>query len=166
MKRTILAIAVLALLGLVGSAAMAADDTSDVIVSVGTIDLLTLTDGGTITLTGTAGSDALAGDDDATAVLNYTHNSATSKKISAEVIEANVPAGTQDITLTVSVADGAGEVTLATDGIQGAGGVVYTGIAAGILTNKTVTYGASATASGTRADDYTWTVTFTSADVE
>ena len=165
MKRLTTILAMLALVGLLGSAAMAAEDTSDVTVTVSSIDLLTVTDGGTITLTGTAGSDALTGTDDTTALLNYTHNAAGNKDITAEVKTGDVPAGTQDITLTVGVADGAGTVTLVSAGVEQGALDVYTGISAGELTNKTVTFGASATASGSRAGDYVWTVTFTSEDV-
>lgn len=138
--------------------AMAASDTSDVTVIITLVDVLTLIDGGTITLDDAGGWSGT----DSTAVLNYTHNSATSKQITAVTTD---PGGTHDITLTVAVQDGTGPEGIVVSGTVQAAQVVYTGIAAGTLTDKAVTYTASATAAGSRAGNYVFTVTFTSSDV-
>ncbi len=148
----------------IGSTVMAADDTSQIQVTVAEVDALDVTDGGTINLNVINGND-ITGTNDTTALLNYTHNSATNKQITAEVLVGGMPAGTYDITLTTAVAGGAGTVTLVNNGTRGSAQVVRTGIAAGAITDATVTYGAQCTASGTIAGSYTFTVTFTSLDV-
>lgn len=144
--------------------AMAASDTSNIQVTVAGIDALNVTDGGTITLDQISGNN-LTGTDDTTARLSYTHNFANNRQITAEVLAGGVPAGTQDITLTAAVTGGAGEVTLVTGGTPNAAQQVWANIAAGAISNAVVTYGASATASGTRAGNYTFTVTYTSLDM-
>lgn len=147
----------------IGSTLMAADDTSTVTVSVVAIDALNVTDGGTIILDQVNG-DYLTGANDTTARLSYTHNSATNREIVASV--TNIAGGaTQDITLDVGVAGGAGLVNILNAGTRVATPpVVWSNIAAGAISDAVVTYDASATASGTLAGDYTITVTFTSQD--
>lgn len=142
---------------------MAAEDDSTVQVSVTAIDSLNVTDGGTINLDQVAGN-VLTGANDTTARLSYTHNSANNREIIAEV--TNIAGGaTQDVTLTVAVAGGAGTVTVLNAGaIVGTPPVVWQNIPAGAISNAEVIYGATATASGTLAGDYTFTVTFTSQD--
>ncbi|MDA0836788.1 MAG: hypothetical protein O3B01_16450 [Planctomycetota bacterium] len=144
----------------------AANDTSDVTVRVKSVDKLVVTDGGTITLDGTAGSNAMTGADDTTAVLNYTHNKNVNKKITAQASASPAAAG-NDITLTVSVQNGAGTKTVYDDAGAASAQDVFTGIAAGAVAGKTVTYSASCTASGTKvtADtDFNFTITYTSVD--
>ena len=128
------------------------------------INVMSVTNSGTLQLQGMAGSNSLTGPSDSTAALNLSHNSATPLRVTAEVLPASNPAG-HDITLTVLVAGGAGPKTLllagATQGVKD----VYTNIVAAALSNKAITYGASCTASGTRvAADTTFNfiVTFTS----
>ncbi len=147
----------------VGSVVMAASsDTSQIQVTVASVDALDVTDGGTITLdTATLGSNTITGTDSTTARLNYTHNSASTRKITAEVLTGGMPVGTQNITLTTTVAGGPGPVTLVAGGITQGSKDVRTGIAAGAITNAVVTYGASCT-TATVANTYTFTVTFTS----
>ncbi len=159
--RKMLLVAVL-VVGLTG-VAMAITDTSNLTVTVSSIDLLAVDNATTgITLNGTAGSSALTGADDTTAKLNYTHNSATSKKITAEV--TTDPSG-DDITLKVTVNGGAGIQTICTAGTATEGGaVVYTGITAGAITNADVTYNATAT-TATPTAGYDFVITYTSADV-
>ena len=140
-------------------------DDSDATVTVGSIDLIDVTDGGTITLDhndATAGSNTVGPDTDASAALNYTHNSATNKKITAE---ATTNPGGHDITLEVDVTGGAGYQTIVNSGTAQAAQTVYTGIAAGVVSAATVTYRAQCTASGTPAGNYDFTVTFTASDV-
>lgn len=145
--------------------ALAATDTSNIQVTVAGIDALDVTNGGIITLDQISGNN-LSGTADTTARLSYTHNYAISRQITAEVLAGGMPAGTQDITLTAAVTGGAGTVTLVTGGTRNTPApVVWSNIAAGAISNAVVTYGASATASGTRAGDYTFTVTFTSLDM-
>lgn len=145
---------------------LAASATSDVTVRVLSVDKLTVTDGGTITLDGTAGSNDLGPTTDATAVLQYTHNKGATKKITAEA-STSPAAASNDLVLSVEVAGGAGAKTVYND--SGATGVqdVVTSIGAGALANKTVTYSAQATASGTTVSadtDFSFTITFTSVD--
>ena len=135
-------------------------------VTVPMLDLLAITNGGTITLDSSVANPAVSGVlgpiSDSTAVLNYTQNSASLKKITAEATTA--PAG-NDITLTVTVAGGAGTKTLVSNGAAQASQDVYTGMAAGALSNRTVTYGAQCTVTGTKISantNFVYTVTFTS----
>jgi hypothetical protein len=144
----------------------AATGTSTIRVTVKSVDKLTVTNGGTITLDGTAGSNALSGTDNTTAVLNYTHNKNVNKKITASATTSPAAAG-NDITLTVAVQDGAGAKTVYDDAGAASAQDVVTGLAAGAIGGKTVTYSASCTASGTEiaADtDFDFTITFTSVD--
>ena len=148
----------------IGSVVMAASDTSNVQVIVAAVDALVVTEGGTISLTTITGND-LSGPDDTTATLSYTHNLATPRQITAQVLAGGMPAGTQDITLTAAVAGGAGTVTLVNAGTRNATPqVVRTNITRGVINNAVVTYGAHCTASGTVANTYLFTVTFTSLD--
>jgi len=144
----------------------ATSDNGDVSITIQSIDALGVTDGGAILLTGTAGQNALTGTPESSARLNYSHNSATAKKIVAEVKAADNPAG-HDITLQASVSGGSGTKTLVLSGaVQGPVELVAN-MAAGAYSQRTVTYAASCTASGTRvgADtDFVFTVTFTSTD--
>lgn len=144
----------------IGTTVMAASDTSDIEVSVAAIDALTVTDGGTITLDDVTGG-VITGDPDTTADLSYTHNLANNRMITAEA--TTVPGG-QTITLTVSVAGGAGERTLVNAGTGQSAQQVWNNIPRGAITDAEVTYSASATAAGTPAGSYTFTVTFTSTD--
>jgi hypothetical protein len=123
------------------------------------IDALNVSNGAGISLTGTAGATTLSGSPDTGAVLNYTHNSTTTKKITAQV--TTNPSG-QNITLTVEVASGAGQKTIVTAGTAAAAQTVYSAIPHGVLTNKTVTYGASATVTGTPVGYYDFVITYTS----
>jgi hypothetical protein len=149
----------------IGSVVMAATSESQVQVTVAAVDALVVTNGGTISLTTIVGNN-MSGADDTTATLSYTHNSATNKQITAQVLAPGMPAGTQDITLTTAVAGGAGTVTLVNAGTRNATPqVVRTGIPAGAISNAVVTYGAHCTASGTIANTYTFVVTYTSLDV-
>ncbi|MCX5787093.1 MAG: hypothetical protein NTX64_01095 [Elusimicrobia bacterium] len=135
-------------------------------VTVPLLDLLAITNGGTITLDSSianpAGSAVLGPVNDSTARLNYTQNSTGLKKITAQATTA--PTG-NDITLTVAVAGGAGTKTLVSNGTAQASQDVYTGIAAGAFSNRTVTYGARCTVTGTKVSastNFVYTVTFTS----
>jgi len=165
--RRLLSISTLAILIAVqASSVSAANSTSDVTVRVKSVDKLAVTDGGTIILDGTAGTNDLGPANDTTAALNYTHNRNANKKITAEATTSPAAAG-NDITLTVSVQDGAGAKTVYNDAGATAAQDVVTTIGAGALPGKTVTYSASCTASGTTvaADtDHSFTITFTTVD--
>lgn len=144
----------------------ATSDTARVRITIKDIDAFDVSDGGTITLTGQAGKNKLEGTNDKTAKLNYSHNSATPKKITAEVRPADNPPG-HDITLKVRVAGGTGFQTLVLRGAPRGAVDVYTNITAGNLKNKTITYMANCTASGTQVSadtDFSFTVTFTTTD--
>ena len=147
-----------------GRARAATSGNAPVTATIQAIDALSLTNSGTITLSGAAGSNTLTGPSDSSALLNYSHNSATAGHVTAQVLSGNVPAG-QDITLTVSVAGGDGAKTLLASGAGQAAQTVWSGIAAGAYANKAITYTASCTASGTKVSaDTTFNivVTFTS----
>lgn len=139
--------------------AQAASGTSRLTISVASIDALEVTDGGTIRL---SGSDTLTGQPDRSARLNYSHNSNTAKAIVAQVSGAQ--AG-QDLTLTVAVDGGAGTKTLLANGAPVSAQVVYNDILAGALTNRTITYEATATKAGTPNGNYRLAITYTTINV-
>jgi hypothetical protein len=161
-------ICLLAFLVLYPSFLGAAQSVSRVKVTVAPIDILQVSDaanGILLRADNTPGSNALVGDPDSTARLSYSHNSATRKKITAQVSPADIPAGLQDITLTVVVMGGA-EQSIVQGGVTQGAKNVLTGITSGYRENVPVTYGAEATASGSRPGDYAFRVTFTSLDDE
>jgi hypothetical protein len=144
----------------------AAQTDSRVRVTVAPIGNLQVTDatrGILLRADSTTGSNALIGDTDSTARLSYSHNSAANKKITAQVSPADIPAGLQDITLTVAVMGGA-EQSLVQGGVTQGAMNVLTGITSGYRENVPVTYSAAATASGSHPGDYTFRVTYTSLD--
>ena len=164
MKKAILAIMVLGLCFGLATAAMAAEGTTTVTVTVNSIDELTVptsveitlsdfdTDDNYVQVTATDGGQ-----------LTYTHNSADPKKITAT---ATGDTGT-DITLKVKVDDITGPVEVVSGGTPAAEAKdVWTNIAAGTHT-KDLTWTADATLAGTPASttSYTFTVTFTTADI-
>jgi len=164
MKKAILAIIVLGLcFGLATSAMAQVTDSTTVTVTVDSIDELTVPETVAITLSavGTGGNyttatAAVPGD------LTYSHNSTTSKKITAS---ATGDTGT-DITLKVTVDDTTGAVEVVSGGTPAAGAVdVWTNIAADSYT-KALTWTADATLADTHVGSYEFTVTFTTADVE
>jgi len=159
-------ICLLAFLNLYPSFLAAAQTESRVRVTVAPIDNLQVTDatqGILLRADSTPGSNALIGDPDPTARLSYSHNSAVNKKITAQVSPADIPAGLQDITLTVAVMGGA-EQSIVQGGVTQGAVNVLTGITSGYRENVPVTYSAAATASGSQPGDYAFRVTFTSLD--
>ena len=172
MRKVLVGLLVAGLIGLAASISMADGKTtystgpSVITVSVGAFDDLAVTNGAIITLApAAAGVNALTGLPDATGALNYTHNSATSRDITAWVQTADMPSGTQDITLSVKVAGGVtAGYELVTAGANNVAGVVVSDIAAGAITAAPLTYSASATAAKTVEGSYPFTVTFTSQD--
>ena len=159
-------ICLLAFLILYPSFLIAAQSVSRVKVTVAPIDKLEVSDatrGILLRADSTPGSNALIGDPDPTARLSYSHNSAANKKITAQVSPADIPAGLQDITLTVVVMGGA-EQSIVQGGVSQGAMNVLTGITSGYRDNVPVTYSATATASGSHPGDYTFRVTYTSLD--
>jgi hypothetical protein len=159
-------ICLLAFLFLYPSFLIAAQSESRVKITIAPVDNLQVSDatnGILLRVDSTPGSNALIGDSDSTARLSYSHNSAANKKITAQVNPADVPAGLQDITLTVAVMGGAEQSIIQGGVTQGAKNVL-TGITSGYRENVPVIYGAAATASGSRPGDYAFRVTFTSLD--
>ena len=169
--RFLLTLALLALLSdllLARGRAAVVKTTSDVAVTVELTDLLDITDSGVILLDNQAADPAASGVigpvTDASARLNYTHNHAAPKKITAEALF--VPPG-HDITLMVEVAGGAGRQSVVESGVAQPVRNVFTNIAAGALTGRTVTFTAQCTARGTRLSaptDFQFTILFTSVD--
>jgi hypothetical protein len=156
----------LAFLILYPSFLVAAQSESRVKVTVAPIDNLQVSDatqGILLRVDSTPGSNALVGDPDQTARLSYAHNSAANKKITAQVSPADIPAGLQDITLTVVVMGGA-EQSIVEGGVTQGAKNVLTGLTSGYRENVPVTYSAAGTASGTRPGEYAFRVTFTSLD--
>ena len=168
MKKSLLAIALVAVLALIGSAAMAATDDETITVNVDAINLLVVpTSNSNLTLTtstaGAANYDETTDTD--TGGLDFCHNSTTNQKITA-VAAADGGNPTNDITLTVTVADGAGEQTLVASGTDQSAATVYSAMAAGAY-DKDILWEANASLASTKDNsttDYIWTVTFTSLD--
>lgn len=161
-----LMICLLALTILYPSCLLAAQSESRVKVTVVSIDNLLVSDavqGILLRLEGTPGSGILAGEPDSTALLTYSHNSASSKKITAQVNPADVPLGLQDITLSVAVMGGA-EQNIVQQGVTQGPKNVLTGLTSGLRENVPVTYRATATPSGSRPGEYVFRITFTSLD--
>jgi len=157
MKR-ILALAILS-----SSLLLADSSTSNITVTVKSVDKLVVTNGQTIILDGTAGSNDMGPASDDSAKLHYTHNQPGNKKITAETT-TSPQANNNDLILSVSVEDGSGTKTIYDDSGSTGAHVVYAGISAGALGNKTVTYSAAATASGTvisSDSDFDFIITFT-----
>jgi len=162
-------VAVLALMGLASAAAMAASDSTTATITVTYVDLLSVPETRALTLTTTTPGATTYTQDSQTDTdgLLYSHNSTSSKKITA-VATKNVSNPTNDITLTVQV-EGQSAQTIVNAGTDVEGGaVVWTGIVAGgYIKNLTWTANASlaTTKAGANVDrGYVWTVTFTSAD--
>jgi len=166
MKKAILAIMVLGLCFGLATSAMAAEVTTEVTVTVNSIDELTVPSTVAITLDavdGTTPTKYAQGTATDTNGLTYSHNSETSKKITATAAAGGTN-GTNDIDLTVAIGTEAAG-TVVTDGVGATAAVtLWTGIAAGSY-EKDLTWTADASLAGTPADDYTFTVTFTTADV-
>ena len=159
MKKVLIGLTAAALaLGLAGTAA-AATSASQVTVTVPLFDMLSVTNSAGITLSASVGDSEMTGSDNS-ATLWYLHTGSNQKKITAAV--TTDPSGTDDITLTVQVADGNGQQTIYSSGTATAAKDVYTNISRGVRRDKTVTYTAAATT--TDADAYAFVVTFTSTD--
>jgi hypothetical protein len=144
----------------------AAQDVSRIRVTVAPIDTLQVSDatnGILLSLDDVTGSDALTGESDQTARLNYMHNSAINKKITAQVNPQDIPSGPQSITLRVAVS-GASEQCIVEGGVSQGAKEVLSGLTSGYWENVPVKYTASATASGSRPGEYAFRVTFTSLD--
>ena len=149
LKKPTVVFAALMLLGGLVVIAMATDTTTqDVTVEVTEID--------SISTTGTIGTLSISVFDtdvtDTGTTMDYSTNATASRKITAE-LDSNYSSG---ITLNVKIQDGeAAGVDVSTTA-----GNVVTGITAGSVTGKTITYTASASA-GTGQVSETKTVTFT-----
>lgn len=143
----------------------ATSDNGDVSFTIQPIDSLSATDGGAIVLTGTAGEDLLTGTADGTARLNYSHNGPNPRKLLAEVKPGDNPAG-HDLSLGVQVASSGPKVLVLNGASQGAVEILGS-IPTGAYSQRTVTYLARCTASGTQVSsdtDFVFTVTFTTTD--
>lgn len=164
MKKTLIGLMALALVGFVAGTGFAATDSTDVTVEVTEIDQLDASTSVYLTLsTPTEGGAYTQGVMSDVQGLKYSHNSSTSKKITATALKNDTNA-TNDITLKVKANDGDEIETLVNNGTDVEGGaVVWTGIGAGVYTEG-LYWTADGTLANTKAGDYIWTVTFTSAD--
>ncbi|MDE2039909.1 MAG: hypothetical protein KGO96_09305 [Elusimicrobia bacterium] len=168
--KKVLALSLVAALLVSAFPVLAATATSNVTVTIGAVDKLVVTNGGTITLDNNS-ADPTAGDvlgpaTDSTARLSFVHNKNVNKKITAEATTAPAAAG-NDIQLEVQVGAAGSFVTVYDDNGAAAAQDAVTGIAAGALSNQVVTYRARATAAGTpvsAATNFDFTITFTSVD--
>lgn len=144
-------------------------------VTAAAVDIVSVSSGPTLVmnLVGAAGTDAVAATANTGSVLNYSHNSPDSRKITVSIADLSVP-HTNDITLTIAAAapgngTASGTKTLVAAGTTSTstGQDLITSISQGKITNDALTYNASATttltpaASGNNPLDYTYTVTFT-----
>ena len=162
-KYLVFVLAALLIFGL-GSVALAAEDSDTVTVTVNSIETLVVPGTTTVTLEAvdtvdpTKYAQATATDDGG---LEYSHNSATSKKITASAAAGGSNA-TNDITLTVAIGtETAGTIV---SGGEGQSDIeLWTGITAGSYTED-LAWTANATFATTLAGSYIFTVTFTTAD--
>jgi len=144
--------------------AMAAQATSRVRVEVAPVDELRVSDaadGVRLALEGSAGGVGLTGAPDATARLDYVHNSGVARKITAEVLSSGMPQTPSDITLSLSIAGGPERVVV-DSGVPSGPIDVLGGIQRGWIRPAAVSYSARATAGVTPPGSYGFTVTFTS----
>ena len=142
----------------------ATSGTGQVSLNIQPIDSFSVSDGGTLILDGSAGNNVLAGGTDNTALGNYSHNGPNDKKIVVEVKAADNPPN-HDITLSVTV--GANTRTLVSNGSAQTASEVVSALPPGNYRDRTVSYDARCTASGTSvaADtDFVFVVTFTTTD--
>jgi hypothetical protein len=167
MKKAILAIMVLGLCFGLATSAMAAEETTTVTVTVSPVELLEVP--GTVSITLAELDDENPGEyttgrAESPGGLEYTHNSSTSKKITAtaevfgEMLE-------NDITLKVQI-EGETEQEVVIDGVGAETDVLlWDNIEADSYT-KDLTWTADATVKDTPAGSYEFTVTFTAADAQ
>ncbi len=163
MKKAILAVMVLGLCFGLATAAMAAEDSDTVTVTVNGIDLLEVPESTALTLTATTPGATTYTQGTATDAdgLKYSHNSTTNKKITATAAK-DAGNATNDITLTVAI-EGQSAGTIVDAGTDKSDVALWTGIAAGSYTLD-LTWTADGTLATTKVGSYVWTVTFTSAD--
>jgi hypothetical protein len=145
-------------------AVWAENDTSDVKVTVQSIDLLDCSDSNNIILESAAGEATWGPISGSGSLMNCTHNSPITIKITAEATTSPAAAG-NDMILTVEVESGTGQKTVYDD--NGAAGQhdMVAGLGAGTMTNKVITYTVQGTAAGTPVDtdtDFLFVITFTS----
>lgn len=164
-KYLVFVLAALLTLGL-GSVALAVTEASDTVtVTVNSIETLVVPSTTGVTLSAVDAEDPTKYTQ-ATATdiggLEYSHNTAN-KEITALAV-ADTGNATNDITLTVKIEGQETAATIVNEGTDVSGGAVcWTDIAAGSYTLD-LDWTADATLAGTLADDYVWTVTFTTAD--
>jgi len=168
MRAAISALTVLTLTMGMSGYVLADSDTSRVIVRVKAVDRLSVSDGGALVLDGSPGGSSLGPVSDTTAVLRFTHNENATKKIAAEAKASDSPDPTgNDLTIRVLVQDGAGARTLYNDAGTTGPQAVVTGVGPGALNQKSVTYTAQCTSTGTEVSvdtDFSFIITFTSVD--
>lgn len=144
----------------------AKSDTGDVRLDIQQVDVLNVSDPGVIVMDGVAGSNRFTGRNSSPGKLNYSHNGPRTKKITAEVRRGDNPTG-HDITLTLSIAGGAGPQTMLSNGQEQGAKTVFSGVVPGTVTDTDVQYGATCTTDGTPLDadrDFVIRITFTTTE--
>lgn len=166
MKKLLTILTVVGLLGLLTTAAMAATDNDVVTVTVNAVDQLEVPATAALTLDVSPANPGATtytqGTLTQTDGLLYSHNSTGTKKITATAVK-DVGNAANDIDLGVMIeAQTAADVVAA--GVDQADVELWTGIAAGGYTLD-LDWTADGSLGTTKVGSYTWTVTFTSADV-
>jgi len=104
----------------------------------------------------------LGTDTDNTESLSFSHNQSTDQIITA--VASAVDVSTNDVTLTLDLQNGDGQVTLINGGTIQAAQTLRDNIGAGAYDSQTLTYGASATLAGSVPYTNIWQITFTMQD--
>jgi hypothetical protein len=142
--------------------AFAANDDTQMTVTVNALDILTVPTSSGITLSSNTQGNYDEKTNISTDGLEYSHNSVTDKRITAVAIADGGNAG-NDIDLDVTVEGGAGKQHLVIDGADQPAQTVRDNMPAGYY-QLDVTWQGKGSLASTKAGSYVWTVTFTSQD--
>jgi hypothetical protein len=143
--------------------AMAQSDNHNVEVTIDDIALIDASAGPVqMTLTAAGAGSDLGTDSDSDESLSFSHNQSTQQIITAVASEVDV--STNDVTLTIELASGAGQQTIVDGGVVQSAQTLRDNIAGGAYSAQQLTYGASATLSGSVPYTNVWQITFTMQD--
>ncbi len=160
-KWTGILVAGILVLGLAGGAFAA--DNHNVEVAIADIALIDASAGPVqMTLTTAVAGTDLGTDSDNGESLSFSHNQGTAQIITAVAEEVDV--STNDITLTLELTGGDGEVDIITVGVIQDAQILRDNVARGAYDAQGLTYGASASLSGSVPYTNIWKITFTMTD--
>lgn len=143
--------------------AMAQSDNHNVEVTIDDIALIDASAGPVqLTLTAAGAGSDLGTDSDNGESLSFSHNQSTQQIITAVASEVDV--STNDVTLTLELQNGDGQVTIIDGGVVQSAQTLRDNIARGAFSSQTLTYEASATLSGSVPYTNIWQITFTMQD--